>query len=167
MQTRSILAALLLLAAATARAGDPAELARGRFILAFGGCNDCHTAGYMAKEGQVPESEWLLGSDVGLQGPWGTTYPTNLRLLLAAMTEDQWLQSARARRLPPMPWFNLARLDDADLRAMYRYIRSLGPAGREAPAYVAPGGTVTTPFIVFVPQMPAAGPSASTAATRP
>jgi hypothetical protein len=78
------------------------------------------------------------------------------------MTEEEWLKAARARRMPPMPWFTLAKLEDADLRAVYRYIRSLGPAGRQVPAYVAPGGKVTTPFIVFEPQMPA--DTASTAA---
>jgi hypothetical protein len=31
-------------------------------------------------------------------------------------------------------------------------VRSLGPAGTVAPAYVAPGGKVTTPYLVFVPQ---------------
>jgi len=33
----------------------------------------------------------------------------------------------------------------------YAFVRSLGPAGAAAPAYVAPGGKVTTPYIVFVP----------------
>jgi hypothetical protein len=32
-------------------------------------------------------------------------------------------------------------------------VKSLGPAGVAAPAYVAPGGRVTTPYIVFVPQV--------------
>jgi hypothetical protein len=52
-----------------------------------------------------------------------------------------------------MPWFNLRRMTDADLKAMYAYIRSLGAPGTAAPAYVAPGGKVTTPYIVFVPQV--------------
>jgi hypothetical protein len=50
------------------------------------------------------------------------------------MTEAQWLVFARAERLPPMPWFNLRDMSDQDLTDIYRYIRSLGPAGTAAPA---------------------------------
>ena len=106
----------------------------------------------MEKGPAVPEAQWLTGLPVGFQGPWGTTYPSNLRLVLGAMTEAQWLQHARAERLPPMPWFNLRAMTDADLKAIYAFVRSLGPAGVAAPAYVAPGGKVTTPYFVFVPR---------------
>jgi len=51
-----------------------------------------------------------------------------------------------------MPWFNLKEMSGQDLRAVYAFVRSLGPAGSVAPAYVAPGGKVTTPYVVFVPQ---------------
>ena len=64
----------------------------GRYLVIIGGCNDCHTAGYMAQEGNVPESDWLTGSPVGWRGPWGTTYPSNLRLLVQSMSEDAWVE---------------------------------------------------------------------------
>ena len=51
-----------------------------------------------------------------------------------------------------MPWFNLRAMTDADLKAIYAFVRSLGPAGVATPAYVAPGGKVTTPYFVFVPR---------------
>jgi hypothetical protein len=54
-----------------------------------------------------------------------------------------------------MPWFNLAAMTDEDLRAVYRYVRSLGPKGEPAPQFAAPGQPVNTPVIVFVPQQPA------------
>ena len=38
-----------------------------------------------------------------------------------------------------MPWFNLRDMSDDDLRAMYRFIRELGPKGERAPAAAAPG----------------------------
>lgn len=41
----------------------------------------------------MPEGEWLTGDVVGFRGPWGTSYPTNLRLSLGAMTEAQGLMS--------------------------------------------------------------------------
>ena len=110
-------------------------------------------------------SDWLTGSPVGFQGPWGTSYPANLRLSVQSMTEQQWLAFARAPRRPPMPWFALRDMSDRDLIDIYRFVRSLGAAGAPAPAAVAPGGKVTTPFIVFDPQNPGE-PNAATNASR-
>jgi hypothetical protein len=67
----------------------------------------CHTAGFLPSEGQVPESQWLLGDRLGWHGPWGTTYATNLRLLVADMTEDQWMIMARNLRARPPRRFTL------------------------------------------------------------
>jgi mono/diheme cytochrome c family protein len=145
-----------MLAAGVAPAADEGTqgtVDRGRYLVTVTGCNDCHTAGYGAAAGKVPESEWLRGDAVGFQGPWGTSYAANLRRVVASMTEEQWLRHARQERMPPMPWFNLVRMTDGDLKAIYAYIRSLGAPGEAAPAYVAPGGKVTTPYIVFVPQV--------------
>ena len=125
---------------------------RGRYLLTLGGCNDCHTHGYAQSGGMIPESERFLGSPLGFKGPWGTTYPSNLRLLVAGMSEEQWLVHARRERRPPMPWFNLRDTNEADLQAMYRYLRHLGPKGDAMPAYVPPEGKVKTAFILFVPQ---------------
>jgi len=109
---------------------------RGRYVVRTAGCNDCHTANYPEAAGNVPEREWLTGMPVGFQGPWGTTYPANLRLSLAAMTEAQWLVRARQPMRPPMPWFSLRDMSDDDLRAVYAYVRSLGPAGKIGRAHV-------------------------------
>ncbi|MDD3446398.1 MAG: hypothetical protein PHS60_13360, partial [Zavarzinia sp.] len=92
------------LAAALALAGtatlespevDTEAAARGRYLVQVAGCNDCHTPGYGPAGGAVDESLWLTGDGLGFQGPWGTTYPTNLRLLLSGMTEDQWVAHTR------------------------------------------------------------------------
>jgi len=133
-------------------AEDPA-VKRGQYLVQIGGCNDCHTAGYAEKAGNLPMDEWLTGTPVGFRGPWGTTYAANLRLTLNALTEDQWVTFARVPRRPPMPWFNLRDMSDNDLRAMYRFIRELGPKGQRAPAAAAPGVAVDTPVIVFEPKM--------------
>jgi len=140
----------------TALAADEAtdsRVTRGKYLVTIGGCNDCHTAGYGEAAGKTPEHDWLLGSPVGFQGPWGTTYAANLRVVVGSMTESEWVAHARKERLPPMPWFNLARMTDQDLKAIYAYVKSLGPVGVAAPAYVAPGGKVDTPYIVFVPKV--------------
>ena len=131
---------------------DKRVLERGRYIVATSGCNDCHTMGYPESGGKVPQADWLAGAPVGFQGPWGTTYPTNLRLIVQSMTEQQWLVHARAERRPPMPWFSLRDMNDDDLRAVYQFIRSLGPKGKAMPAYVPPGQVVSTPFFEFVPK---------------
>jgi mono/diheme cytochrome c family protein len=147
--------------AANAHAADPnankRTLERGKYVAMIGGCNDCHTSGYPERGGKVPESEWLTGVSVGFQGPWGTTYPANLRLVAQSLTEAQWVARFRSEMRPPMPWFNLNAMSDADVRALYRYVRSLGAKGEPAPAYVPPGQTAQTPYFVFVPQnLPAA-----------
>lgn len=122
------------------------SVARGRYLVQIAGCNDCHTSRYAELGGKVPEQDWLTGDAVGWSGPWGTTYPINLRLHLADLTEEQWLVIARsAVARPPMPWFNLHAMSDADLLAIYHYVRSLGPAGTLAPAYVPPGSKPQTP----------------------
>jgi hypothetical protein len=87
---------------------------------------------------------------LGWRGPWGTTYATNLRLYMAAHTEASWLQTARSfKPRPPMPWFNVHAMSDRDLRAFYRYVRHLGPAGEPVPAYVPPDQAPKGPVVQF------------------
>jgi len=131
-------------------AGDPVEA--GRYLVIISGCNDCHTDGYLMNEGQVPEDDWLAGSPVGWQGPWGTTYPTNLRLRVQEWNEDQWVQNLKKRKaLPPMPWMNINQMDERDMRAIYTYIKSLGPKGEHMPLAVAPGEVPATPYLSLFP----------------
>jgi len=157
MQERRIvlsgLAALCLsILAPLANAGGPADplLERGRYVARVAGCNDCHTAGYMQSGGQVPETRWLTGDSLGWQGPWGTTYAINLRRYMAELSEAQWLERARhLNARPPMPWFALRDMNDGDLRAIYRLVRSLGPLGEPAPAFLPPGSTAAGPVVSF------------------
>lgn len=148
-----VLFASTIATSSVARADDHGKAAeRGRYLVTIGGCNDCHSPDGFQKGPTVPLHDWLTGMPVGFQGPWGTTYPPNLRLFINGLSESQWLEEARKERMPPMPWLSLRAMSDADLKAIYAFVRSLGPAGVAAPAYVAPGGKVTTPYIVFVPQ---------------
>ena len=128
---------------------SPADVARGKYVAQIAGCNDCHTPGYAMSGGKADDKVMLTGDALGWRGPWGTTYPANLRLVVADLTEDQWLKHARVERRPPMPWFALRYMSDADVRALYRYIRSLGPGGQPAPAYVRPDKTPNGPFVQF------------------
>ena len=127
-----------------------AGVERGRYLVQVSGCNDCHTPGYAMNHGQVPEALWLTGDALGWRGGWGTTYAANLRLAFARMSEEQWLQVARhAEYRPPMPWVSLRAMTDEDLRALWRYVRALGPAGEPAPAYVPPGQAPLGPVVQF------------------
>jgi mono/diheme cytochrome c family protein len=143
---------LAVLVAAPALAQDKADpmVKRGRYVVQIGGCNDCHTAGYAPSGGKVPEAQWLMGDALGWHGPWGTTYPTNLRLYFQSLTEDQWVKKAKTLSArPPMPWFNVRDMSTSDLRAMHRYIRHLGPAGKAAPGYLPPDKTPPQPYVAF------------------
>ncbi len=122
----------------------------GRYLAMIAGCNDCHTSGYLLSEGKVPEKLWLTGDRFGWRGPWGTTYAANLRTLINAMTEDQWVKTARTLKArPPMPWFDVNIMKKEDLKAFYQFVRSLGAGGEPVPAYLPPDQEPTTPYALF------------------
>ena len=137
--------------ASAAEANDHrAMIERGRYLAGLAGCNDCHTPGYLLNNGEIPESRWLIGDSFGWRGPWGTTYPSNLRLFMKDLSEDQWVAVARTlKRRPPMPWYTVNRMHEDDLRALYRFVRSLGEPGQPAPAYVPPDQEPSTAYALF------------------
>jgi mono/diheme cytochrome c family protein len=142
--------AVLPASIAASSVGESASVERGRYLAQISGCNDCHTAGYAMSGGKVPQDQWLKGDALGWRGPWGTTYPANLRLTLARYSEDQWVQVAKtAQYRPPMPWFALRDMNESDLRSLYRFVRSLGEPGAPAPAYVPPDATPSGPVVQF------------------
>jgi mono/diheme cytochrome c family protein len=150
MKILASMLALLVAGPAFAQQKTDPQVNRGRYLIKIGGCNDCHTAGYAPSGGKVPEAQWLMGDALGWNGPWGTTYATNLRLYMQDLTEEQWVKAARSLTArPPMPWFNVRAMSSGDLRAMYRYVRSLGPAGKPAPAYLPPDKTPPEPVVRF------------------
>lgn len=127
-------------------------VSHGRYLIITSGCNDCHTDGFMQNH-SIPESDWLTGSALGWQGPWGTTYPANLRMTAQNLTEDQWVEMLKTRQgMPPMPWPSVNGLRESDAKAMYAYIKSLGPKGERAPLAVAPGIMPKTPYLSMLPQ---------------
>ena len=138
------------LATTAARADSHDSLERGKYLVRIAGCNDCHTPGYLLSEGQVPEESWLIGDSFGWRGPWGTTYPPNLRNLVQGLSEDQWVVLAKnLKARPPMPWFNLNVMKVDDLRAIYQFIRHLGPGGGTVPAFVPPDKEPNPPYALF------------------
>ena len=150
---RAIVVAALGLTASLAYAQDAeVSVANGARIVVIGGCHDCHTANYNEMGGMVDPATALKGSPVGFQGPWGTTFPANLRLVAASRTEDEFVKYLKTFKVrPPMPWYNVHALSEPELRSLHQYIVSLGEPGDPAPDFVPPGGTPKTPFVVLAP----------------
>lgn len=124
----------------------------GRYLVTVAGCNDCHTKGYLQTEGDVPEEDWLTGNPVGWRGPWGTTYASNLRLYADTLSAGQFVKILHSRTaLPPMPWMNINEISERDARAIYAYLKHLGPKGKPTPENVPPGKEPNTPYIRMAP----------------
>jgi mono/diheme cytochrome c family protein len=142
----------LVFGQAALAADQEISVERGRLIAIKSGCHDCHTDGYAASEGRIDPDKALAGSRIGWRGPWGTTFPSNLRLVAAGLHERGFvLYLSTLRTLPPMPWFNVVAMDDAELRSLYRYIRSLGEPGEPAPAYAPPDQEPAQPYFLMEP----------------
>lgn len=78
--------------------------------------------------------------------PFGTVYAANLtphETGLGGWTEEQFVQALRTGMhrgmakgrpiLPPMPWMNVARATDEDLRALYAFFMSVPPVENAVP----------------------------------
>jgi hypothetical protein len=143
----------------------------GEYLTIVGGCNDCHTPGWDRSNGKTPPADRLVGSAVGYRGPWGTSYAANLRRLASRVSEEQWVEilttADHGEGRPPMPWMNTAMTNPQDLRAMYRYVKALGPKGERAPRAVPPDQEPTTPYVLMVPQGPGAPGAAAPKAAAP
>lgn len=98
------------------------HIARGKYLVKFGGCNDCHTPLKMTDKGPVPDFSRMLSghpaqvklpppdlkpgpwfaSTAGMTawaGPWGISYAANLTpdqaTGLGIWTEDMFLKAMR------------------------------------------------------------------------
>lgn len=159
-------AAAAPVASAAALPPDAELLAQGEYLVKIAGCNDCHTPGYMQAAGEVPKEQWLVGNPLGFHGPWGTTFAVNLRMKAAEMDEAGWIKyTGELHTRPMMPDFAVRAMRESDRVAIYRFIRSLGPVGEPAPAYLPPGQTPTAPYFQMVLPPPEGAPAA--AATAP
>lgn len=150
------LCATSLPALAQQPAADAAALKRGREVLFTSGCHDCHTPGFAMAGGKAPESAWLIGDKLGWNGPWGTSYATNLRLRLNDMSLVEWRAFAKAMKArPPMPYWALNQMAESDVDAIWLVVKSLGKAGEAAPAALPPGVEPQGPAVRFPAPPPA------------
>jgi len=84
-------------------------------------------------------------TNTAFAGPWGVSYATNLTpdkdTGMGAWTEQIFVTTMRTGKhrgvarpiLPPMPWPNIARLNDDDLGSLYRYLTSIPPIKNRVP----------------------------------
>lgn len=102
----------------------------------------------------LKSGNWMMFSPglTAIVGPWGISYTANLTpdsaTGLGAWSEEVFIKTLRTGKhlgqengrqiLPPMPWYNLAKLKDEDLKAIYTYLRSLPPISNRVPAPVSP-----------------------------
>jgi hypothetical protein len=134
------------------------SIERGLRVSIASGCHDCHTEGYTQSEGRLDPEKALKGSRIGLRGPWGTAYATNLLLTVEPLTEDGFvLLMSNLKTPPPMPWYRVRAIDEGDLRSLYRYIKSLGEPGKQAPTSIGPDVEPMTSFVVLEPPQSPAG----------
>ena len=151
-KSRLLFAAAAAVAMATtavaAAAADKKTIERGKYLVSFGGCSDCHTPGYFL--GKPDMAHYLGGSDVGFEIPGlGVFVAPNLTpdpdTGLGNWTEAQIvtaLQSGKrpdGRELAPiMPWRAFANLTKSDAHAIAAYLKSLMPVSHQVPGPFGP-----------------------------
>jgi len=103
-------------------------------------------------QGVIGPTQWgaLASNDLtAWAGPWGISYAANLTpdvTGLGPWTDQEFIQTMRTGKhlgvgralLPPMPWFNSAALTDQDLKALFKYLKSLKPISNQVPQPVPP-----------------------------
>src|SRR3974390_2442959 len=115
-------ATLLLTASRNRESVKAVQVARGKYLVSFGGCNDCHTPLKLTDKGPIPDlSRMLSGHQEGTKlpppdlkpgpwfaatagmtawtGPWGISYAANLtpdsNTGLGIWTEEMFLRAMR------------------------------------------------------------------------
>ena len=85
-------------------------------------------------------------------GPWGVSFASNLtpdkKTGLGEWTEQQFIDAMRKGKhrgfgrpiLPPMPWSNLGKLSDDDLKALFAYLQTLPAISNKVPDPIPPSG---------------------------
>jgi mono/diheme cytochrome c family protein len=158
---KPFLAAAAMVGVSSAVLADDGEIARGKYLVTIGGCNDCHTPGALL--GKPDFSRALSGSEVGFAIPGlgvfaGPNLTPDKETGLGNWTDDQIISAVTAgvtpdgRRLAPiMPYAALSHLSSDDAHAIVAYLRSLPPVKNAVPGPFGPKETPTTLVFVIVP----------------
>ena len=137
------------------------EIARGKYLIGFGGCIDCHTPGYFF--GKPDMARALAGSEVGFEIPdLGVFYGPNLtsdkETGLGNWSKEQIVTALQkgtrpdGRMLAPiMPWRAFANLTKRDADAIAAYLKSLPPLKNKVPGPFGPKEKPTSFVMKVVP----------------
>jgi len=94
------------------------------------------------------DGKWLwsgAATNTAFAGPWGVSFARNLTpddmTGIGIWSEEMFMNTIRSGKhwgvsrpiLPPMPWFNYAKMSDEDLRSVYAYLRSIKPVKNHVP----------------------------------
>lgn len=124
------------------------QLARGKYLVNLGGCNDCHTSGYFF--GKPDMSRHLGGSDVGFEIPGlGVFHGRNLtpdkETGIGNWSSEDIVTAIQTgvrpdgRQLAPiMPWMAFSKLTKDDAYAIAAYLKSLPPVNNKVPGPFGP-----------------------------
>jgi mono/diheme cytochrome c family protein len=138
-----------------------AEIARGKYLVDFGGCIDCHTPGYFF--GKPDMAHALSGSEVGFEIPGlGVFHGPNLtpdkETGLGNWSKAQIVTALQTgtrpdgRVLAPiMPWKAFANLTKSDANAIAAYLKSLKPVSNKVPGPFGPDQKPTSFVMKIVP----------------
>ena len=133
---------------------------RGEYLVAIMDCTGCHTPGTLL--GKPDMARHLGGSEVGFQIPGlGIFYPPNLtpdpETGLGRWSDADIIKAVRTgvrpdgRILAPvMPYHSYGKLEDADARALVRYLKGLKPVQNKVPAPVGASEKPTAPYLAVV-----------------
>ena len=161
LRWRVAAAALLLATVGVAARGADREVERGKYLVEFGGCNDCHTPGYFL--GHPDEKRYLGGSDVGFALPGAGVFvapnltpdkATGLGNWTAAQIVTAITKGERpdGRILAPiMPWRSLAHLTHADAVAIAAYLKSIPAVAHKVPGPFGPDDKPDVFVMLVVP----------------
>jgi mono/diheme cytochrome c family protein len=97
---------------------------------------------------KLPEGPWLWtgsATNTAFAGPWGVSFARNLTpdetTGIGIWSEEMFINTIRSGKhwgvarpiMPPMPWFNYAKMSDEDLRSVYAYLRTIKPVKNQVP----------------------------------
>lgn len=102
----------------------------------------------------APTGGWMVAANIDATawaGPWGVSYSANLtpdpKTGLGGWTEETFLAAMRTGKhlgagrpiLPPMPWQGIGAMREADLRAIFAYLKSIKPIENAVPEAILNG----------------------------
>lgn len=101
----------------------------------------------------MPKMPWGWSGDItntAFSGPWGVSFAMNLTpdslTGIGIWSEDMFMKTIRSGKhwatsrpiMPPMPWFNYAKMTDEDLKSVYAYLRTIPKVRNHIADYIPP-----------------------------